>query len=277
MTERRIAWYPCGEDARMPYLEVGTAVTPVVVALPGLTDGLMPLSEPRTVRGLTDLPLSDLPFRLVTLSYRHPLPASVTTRDLAEDVAAFVRDVVGAPVAVTGHSMGGMVAQHLAAAHPDLVSDLALTATLATADATFAARLDRWLGLVEQGRWRAFYADALAVSYTGSDLLRRRLVLRLGRAPALAHLVDRHRSLTRACLRHDARPALARIEAPTLVLAGSEDPVVRPALARELAAGIPGAEFDVLDGLAHGFPEQAPDRTYRRIASLLGIDEEVPA
>lgn len=265
-------WYERGAVA-LPWMRLGGADQPVVVAVPGLTDGLMPLSEARTRRAVASVPHVDLPFRLLLLSYRHPLASGATTRDLAADVAGFVREVVGRPVAVTGHSMGGMVAQWLAADHPDLVTHLALTATAARPDAGMRETLGRWRQQVEQGRWRDFYADADTTSYRGSELRRRRQLLRRSPAPAVPHLVERHRVLTAACLAHDTTGVVGTIACPTLVLAGGEDPVVAPASARELAEAVPGADLSVLPGLAHGFPEQAPARTYRAVADLMGIDQ----
>jgi 3-oxoadipate enol-lactonase/4-carboxymuconolactone decarboxylase len=49
----------------------------------------------------------------------------------------------------------------------------------------------------------------------------------------------------------DLRPDLARIEAPTLVLAGADDPVTPPATALELQQGIAGAALVVLPGASH--------------------------
>jgi pimeloyl-ACP methyl ester carboxylesterase len=269
-----LEWYDAGAG-RMPWLEFGARQSPVVLTLPGLTDGLMPLSEARTRRAMAALPTRELPFRLVAVSYPDPLPEEVTTRQLAASVAAFVADVIATPVVVSAHSMGGMVAQHLAADRPDLVTALALTATLAAPVAPFRERLARWDALVTAGRWRAFYADALDASYTGSALLRRRLLLRMSRPPALPHLADRHRQLTEACLDHDARDRLERIDCPTLVLAGAADRVVPPTASEALAVGIRGARFEIFAGLAHGFPEQASARTFAAISSLIGVDPEV--
>lgn len=272
-----LRWLELEDGGRMPWMELGDPSGPTIVALPGLSDGLLPLSEPRARRLATATPTRRLPFRVIALSHRHPVEGGTTTRDLADDAAAFVERVVGAPVVVTGHSMGGMVAQWLAARRPDLVHRLVLTATLARPDAGFRATLGRWQQLVEAGGWRAFAADANAVSYTGSELLRRRLLLRLTRPRPVPHLVERHRALTRACLQHDARHVLDRIACPTLVLAGACDPVVDPSSSRALADGIEDARFVVLDGLAHGFPEQSPNRTLAEVSALLGGDGEVAA
>ena len=272
----RLRWFERA-GLRLPWVEVGHADAPLVVALPGLSDGLMPLSEvgPHvlgTARGRRRLP-----FRVVTVSHRHPMPAGVTTRDLARDASTFIAAQLAPPVVLVAHSMGGMVAQWVAATRPDLVRQLVLTATLARPVPAFTHVLRDWEAMVVEGRWRDFAAAANEAAYTGSELLRRRLLLRLARPPATPHLVDRHRALTHACLTHDSTDALGDIACPTLVLAGSDDPVVPPAASRALAAGIPGAAYEEFDGLAHGFPEQSPARTLAAVTAHLDLDGGVMA
>lgn len=261
--------------AYLPWVVLGSRTTPVVVTIPGLSDGLQPLSEPGARTLLSEAAGRAVGARVLAVSHRHPVDAATTTATLAADVARFIDEEVGHPVVVSGHSMGGMVAQHLAASRPDLVTHLVMTATLARPDTGFRAVLARWQDLVERGRWRAFYADANACSYTGSELLRRRLLLRVTRPAASPHLVDRHVAMTRIALAHDAAEVLGRISCPTLVVAGSRDPVVSLAASRAVADGIPRAAFAVLDGLAHGFAEQAPGSMTDLIAEHLGLDLDV--
>jgi pimeloyl-ACP methyl ester carboxylesterase len=52
----------------------------------------------------------------------------------------------------------------------------------------------------------------------------------------------------------DRSPLLAGIRMPTHVIHGAADPLVPVAAGRELAARIPGATLDVVDGMAHDLP-----------------------
>lgn len=265
-----IRWWDV-EGGRLPSAWLGRTDRLPVAVLPGLTDGIGPLSEPATQAALADDTRQSMPFRLLLLSYRVPLPARVSTAELARDVAAVLDRIVDRPIAVTGHSMGGMVAQHLAALRPDLVDRLVLSATAAAADDALRAVLGRWDDLIAAGRWRAFYRDAIDTSFTGVARVRRRAQLRLGPAQGADRLAPRHHALSGACQEHDAADLVARIKAPTLVLNAEHDPLAHPDRGRELARLLPDARFRRLRGVAHGFPEQAR-RTYERTtAAFLGV------
>lgn len=262
-----LAWCDV-EDGRVPYAWVGPAVGHPVVVVPGLTDGLAPLTRQRlpTTRQAAR---RALPLRLLLVSYRQPLPEQVTTEQLAGDVAAVLAQATDRPLAVTGHSLGGMVAQHLAVRVPERVDRLVLSATMVAADDALRDVLSRWERLVAAQRWQAFSKDAVDVSFTGLARWRRRLPLLAGHQSVPASLVDRHLALSRACREHDATAVVGRICAPALVLSGERDPLARPERGRELADLLPRARFAELEGVAHGFPEQAPRRYARSTTSFL--------
>jgi 3-oxoadipate enol-lactonase len=144
-----------------------------------------------------------------------------------------------------GLSMGGPTGMGLAIAQPDRVGKLVLCNT--------AARI----GTVEswQTRMQAVRADGLERMATG--ITERWLTPQFRQAePGLAQvLVDMLRrtddaGYARACaaLRDlDLRPAVSRIVAPTLVIAGTHDVAATPQQGRELAAAIPGARYHELD------------------------------
>src|SRR5581483_3057973 len=58
--------------------------------------------------------------------------------------------------------------------------------------------------------------------------------------------------------RPDARPALAAIRAPTLVVVGAEDPIAPPDAAKAMADAIPGARLVVVPGAMHLAPLEKP-------------------
>lgn len=258
-----MVWHPLtgrsGPDAPMvPVLHLGAPDGPPVVLVPGLTDGLHPVSRRAARRLYEHLPVPMDRCRGLVASYREPLTAPVTTAGLAADLAEVVAARVDAPVVVIAHSMGTMVAQHLAAARPDLIAGLVLSAPLVVADAAVREILGRWATLVRAGRWEDLADDALACSYTGDELLRRREVAR-ALPPEIPDeaLAERHLLLSDACLTHDASAVLASIVAPTLILGGDADPIARPEQAQRLADALPAARLHLLPGLAHGFPEEA--------------------
>jgi pimeloyl-ACP methyl ester carboxylesterase len=59
------------------------------------------------------------------------------------------------------------------------------------------------------------------------------------------------RRATPAMLAYDARPWLAEIRVPVLVLCGTSDPFVPFAHSRDLHSGIPGAELAAIEGAGH--------------------------
>lgn len=264
------------DHLRAPVLVAGAPDAAPAVLVPGLSDGLAPVDLPVTQALLRDAPVPMQRFHCLVVSYperRAGAPAPGTA-ELAAEIACILDRLVDQPAWLFAHSMGAMVAQRLAVDRPDLVAGMVLSATCAWADDRLRTRLAEWQRAVEERDWTGFARAAIEASYTGAERSRRRLLLRLN--TPMSHpdeRVARHRMLTTAACGHDARDRLPAIGCPTLVLAGERDPLCPPERGRELAAAIPGAEFEVFLGLAHGFPEQAPARFARRVLGFLAANE----
>jgi pimeloyl-ACP methyl ester carboxylesterase len=270
-----LTWQELG-DVRVPVLSFGAEDGRPVLLLPGLTDGLAPITDPNARAQLADPPGDLLASnRVHVVSHRFPTTAPLTTRTLALDAATLLGRLTDRPAVVVGHSMGAMVAQHLAADRPDLVDRMVLSCTVGRADDGFRQVLARWETLVRAERWREFFVEAIDRSYTGSDRLRRRVAQRvLPIEPPAPELRDRHLVLSGACATHDALDRLDAVTAPVLVLAGARDEVAAPGHARELGAALPNVTVEVWDGLGHGLPEQVRDRFSRRLRRFL--EEDAP-
>lgn len=142
---------------------------------------------------------------------------------------------------LVGHSLGGMVALELAARPASDVAALILVESVPTIRSTFSGRLSARLA---GPMIRALRPAGLA------------WLSGLGQRPATrAHLRAELSRQSTASLRaaieaagaYDGRPALSRIDAPTLVIVGRANRSTH-AGARETAWSIPGAEFVMLDG-----------------------------
>jgi pimeloyl-ACP methyl ester carboxylesterase len=205
---------------------------------------------------------------------RTPMPASgVSVAAMAQDAAAALRELGVDRAHVAGFSMGGLVAQELALAHPEAVSSLVLLSTYPRTDGLLHRTISSWIWLAQVADdprefLRAFSAwlfsrDAHDGGFAESWVQ--------------AALDDPHPMSTedfcaaaRACLAHDALDRLGAIAAPTLVVAGEEDLVTPPRVARELAGRIPGARLTLLPDYAHQSFMEVPDRITAVLDAFFG-------
>jgi pimeloyl-ACP methyl ester carboxylesterase len=190
-----------------------------------------------------------------------------------------------------GFSHGGMVAMAYAAAHPERVRRLLLVGTLAHRDASFDADMERAL---QERQGEPWYPDARAAldeeeegDFEDDEALAenvaRQWPLYFGRygdreaafVQTLRGLVPNADALRRfnsaIWPSLDLRPELARIEAPTLVVAGDRDFIAPPAAAREIGDAITDAEVVVLPGAGHFVFVEAPDAFRETVLSFLGV------
>lgn len=197
----------------------------------------------------------------ITLDYRGTGATTdpggdLSTRLLAEDAVA-VLDALGHPRAdVYGTSMGGRVAQVLAAEHPGRVRTLALACTSPGGPhaAERGAEVRRALADPDQQARTATMADLFFTpAWTGD-----RVTSPLFGDPTMSP-ADRQRHL-RTSARHDAWDLLPRITAPTLVLHGVEDRMTPAGNAALIAGRVPDARVHLHPQGRHGlFAEFADD------------------
>jgi pimeloyl-ACP methyl ester carboxylesterase len=204
-------------------------------------------------------------------------PPRVSTRAMARAVLDFLDERGVDRADVIGESLGGMVATWLAVDAPARVRRLVLSSTLPAGTAT---------GLVSSVRGvrrGASMAACFARSRRAAIACLARRVLSApfrGAHPDEAARIEAAiatRPLTRraalvtlaAAARHDARRALERIAAPTLVLCGGHDPILTVDSQRALLAPIPDVTFDVVVGSGHAITFEQPRAAAQRIAAFL--------
>lgn len=191
--------------------------------------------------------------------------------DLDQVAAALKRQIGNEPVVLVGHSMGGFVAQEAYARFPALVRGLALCFTSAAfggAGSDFARQfVAARVAPLEQGKTMAEIAARLMPSMRGSRS-----------DPAGLALAERimagippetYRKAVRLLTTFDRRAALAAIRVPTLLIAGSDDPVAPAAVMERMAQKVPDAEYVLLEGCGHLGPMDQPDLFNETLAGFL--------
>jgi pimeloyl-ACP methyl ester carboxylesterase len=215
---------------------------------------------------LAHLPVPNVPKAMTRALMRRKVSAPYDLTDMALDTAC-VLDAAGVERAhVVGVSMGGMIAQELAARLPQRV--LTLTSIMSSSGNPRPG--------VALGKVRALRAllrrppeDTTDIAAIVDHLM---FVLGVIGSPGYPQDEQVLRShLERAARRGlypdgsarqiaailasgDRRPLLQRIAAPTLVIHGASDPLVRPAAGHDTAQNIPGARLEMIDGMGHDFP-----------------------
>ena len=191
-----------------------------------------------------------------------PLDGPLTFPGLAAALSADL-DAMGIERAVVlGHSIGGMVAQELAATSPHRVRALILSATTAvfgSRDGSFQREFVKLrLGPLDAGQTMAEMAAEVAPRLVGSAAAPEA-------APALASLMSEVPEATFraaiACLvTFNRRAELERIAVPTLLIAADEDTNAPLKAMTRMAEALPGARLEVLSGTGHLAPLECSDR-----------------
>jgi pimeloyl-ACP methyl ester carboxylesterase len=207
---------------------------------------------------------------------RLPVPAPYAIADMAAD-ARGVLDALGVGRAhVCGASMGGMIAQHLAAKHPSQVASLTLVMTTSGSralpqpgprvrrllmrrpppEADVTAVVDHVCGLLQVIGSPGFPAAA--------PEQRRRVeaaVRRAWRPHGTA------RQLVAIAADGDRSPMLRHLTVPTHIVHGRDDPLVPVEAAFDLHRTVTGSTLEVIDGMGHDLPLPLMPRLAAAIAT----------
>ena len=207
--------------------------------------------------------------------------AAISMTDNANFFASHIERSATERVVLVGHSYGGGIAILLAARRPDLVRGLVLVASVGSA---------AHIGPIDHVLAAPVIGDVLVAGFVTSarrvlPLVRdsgRRIPGALGRWVA-GSLPDRSFARTaefdaqsvrksvvaeqRALLSEirDVESALGELDLPVEVISGTWDMIVPPAASRAIASRVPGAVIELVPGIGHFVPRDAP----RAVASAV--------
>lgn len=199
--------------------------------------------------------------------------------DMAADAIGLL-DAIGIRQAhMVGASMGGMIAQHLAARHPERT--LSLTSMMSTTGnpALPMASFDAMRALIRRPRStdpEALIAHGMALTRTiagpgypmDEEVLRARVRENIERA---SYAPGFTRQLAAIIADGDRRAMLRTIAVPTVVIHGTTDPLIPLACGRDTAANIPGAQLVELERMGHSLPLELVPRI---VAAIAGVADQ---
>ena len=193
--------------------------------------------------------------------------------DMAADAVGLLGKLELPSAHVVGASLGGMVAQTMAARSPESVR------TLTSIMSTTGHRLkgqphpSRYRFLLRPApRERAAYVDHTellwrAIGSRGFEVDPAVVRERAGRAFDRArNPAGTGRQMAAVLKSGDRTRELRAVTAPTLVIHGSQDTLVRPSGGRATAAAIRGAELMLIEGMGHDLPPQIWERVVDAVA-----------
>jgi pimeloyl-ACP methyl ester carboxylesterase len=194
-----------------------------------------------------------------------PPPLPYTLDDMAKDAVGLL-DALGIPKAhIVGVSMGGMIAQLVAADHPG--HTLSLTSIMSTSGnpaiplVANPEVMKKVPPPAREGDTEAIVANAVKMiqllagpDYPPDEKRIREMVVRTMKRSADRAGMARHNAAAAVGFYDDRRAKLKTIKAPAVVVHGSKDPLMAVEGGKDTAANIAGAELRIIPGMGHDLP-----------------------
>lgn len=205
---------------------------------------------------------TDVRMAFLRSSFGLPVQAPYTLADMAADTAGLIDALDLAPAHLVGASMGGMIAQMVAADYPDRVRSL--TSVMSSSGARSLPR-GRLRVLMRMGSRPASNDRAAIIEHLtttmrmigspGMQNSREQWAELIGRGLDRSyHPAGTARQLLAILASGSRESLLRRIRVPSLVIHGDADPLVPLAHGRHTAACIPDARLWVVPGMGHDLP-----------------------
>ena len=197
-----------------------------------------------------------------------PLGVKLSVEQMAEDTLALMDAQGWSSAHVIGHSLGGLIAQHLALSARERVRSLALLCTFPRGrDATRLSPWMAWVGLRTRVGTRRMRRHAFLQLVMPPAELRHadRDALAAQLAPLFGHDLATQPPVVMkqlaAATAYDATPRLPELAGlPTLVVSAAHDRIAPPASGRAIAQGIPDARYVEFPEASHGLPIHQADQ-----------------
>lgn len=219
-------------------------------------------------------------FKVVTFDNRGVAPsdappAPYSMHDLVEDAAGLIEGLNLAPCRVVGMSLGAIITQELALAHPELVRSAVMMGTVGRLGRSGQMLTNAWVEMDRAGIVLPPLYDAmnqLAWLFSPATLANEEFVATFvelvlsgppwsGEGRLGQHLAEQAYG--------DRLEALAGIKVPSMVMTFEFDAITLAPMGREVAGVIPGCELVEIAGVGHGGMVEKPDEVNAALIEFL--------
>lgn len=178
-------------------------------------------------------------------------PGPYTLEQLAEDVCGLLGALEIEQTHFVGLSLGGMIGQHLALSHPEVLSSLALCDTGARMPVEAKLLWDETIRQAEEHGMEPTVASGPTRWFTASFLQTHPEVVERIQAMTAATDPRGFIGCARAIQGMDLLDRLSEIRVPTLIVVGDQDPTIPVAAAEAMQRRIPGSKVAVIEHASH--------------------------
>jgi len=192
-----------------------------------------------------------------------------TLAQLSDDLHGLLAGLGIAQTHVVGLSMGGMIGQTFALAHPGMVQSLALCDTTSRYPAGAAAVWEERIRTVEAKGMEPLVEPTLGRWFTAP--FRKRQPALMERVGAMVRTTppQGYVGCCHAIPKIDVTDRLKEIHCPAIVIVGEDDPGTPVEMARDIHAALPGAELAILRSASHISNIEQPEEFNRALLGFL--------
>lgn len=208
--------------------------------------------------------------RTFLIGRKKSLPGGYTTRDMAQDYEKVLEKETG-PCSIIGISLGGLIAQHVAADHPHLTQKLVLAVSGHSIVQQQHAGMELWIKLAKEKKWKTLYLNMAYLMHSAekdeidqwlSPLLDK--PLRNPQPDPSDFIVS-----MKASMAHNSAEKIKKIKAKTLVIGGINDPLFPPKVLEDTANRITGSQIHLIHDTGHGAFDEKKKTFDRSVLTFL--------
>lgn len=199
-------------------------------------------------------------------------PETYLVSQMAEDLAAILKELGLQKADVFGTSQGGMIAQYLAIHYPEFVNKLILASSSSRAEPQQLECIGGWTIMAREGRVDELVNSFIDHCFTEKFVSRYRKVLLKMNSGVTPEEVHRFSIMSDACAGMNSYDDLGKIQCPVFVIGAALDTVVTAVASEKIAAKLKSenvpCEFYMYPDMCHAVYDEAPDYKNRILEFL---------